>query len=201
MRTASWLATDPRGPWLRSGFCCPTPSSLTTTPSADLAGTGPFRGLSAYRSRLRCAGAPRRPARPSLLSLLPFPRVPPTLRRWTPARPRYHPSCQDVRLPPFIRESPSTSPPLPAIPGGCLFRRCIVRFMLRPARLPSPPDRLQREEDAISVPPPSEVPCHPRFYRRRSPADGGNQATWLNGKFAMIGTFTRQVAAGSEAAR
>jgi hypothetical protein len=30
----------PRGPWLRCGLCCPAPSSLTTTPSASLAGTG-----------------------------------------------------------------------------------------------------------------------------------------------------------------
>ena len=36
-------------------------------------------------------------------------------------------------------------PPLPAIPGGVMpFRRCIVRVMLRPARLPSPPDWLRR---------------------------------------------------------
>ena len=38
--------------------------------------------LAAYTPRLRCAGAPRRPMRPSLLSLPCSPHVPSTLRRW-----------------------------------------------------------------------------------------------------------------------
>ena len=33
---------DPRGPWLRTEFCCLGPSRLTTTPSASLAGTRPL---------------------------------------------------------------------------------------------------------------------------------------------------------------
>jgi len=79
---AAGRAADPRGPWLRSELCCLRPSSLTTTPSARLAGTGRFHGVSAYTPRLRCAGAPRRPARRSLLSLPCCPDVPRTLRRW-----------------------------------------------------------------------------------------------------------------------
>ena len=35
-------AADPRGPWLRSEFCCLGPSLLSTTPSASLAGTVPL---------------------------------------------------------------------------------------------------------------------------------------------------------------
>jgi hypothetical protein len=75
-------ATDPRGPWLRSEFCCLRSSSLTPTPSASLAGTARLHRFAAYTRGLRCAGAPRRPARPSLLSLSRCPHVPPTLPRW-----------------------------------------------------------------------------------------------------------------------
>ncbi len=75
-------AADPRGPWLRAALCCRGPSSLTTTPSVRLAGTEPFHGVTAYRLRLRCAGAPRRPARRSLLFRPCCPDVPSTLRRW-----------------------------------------------------------------------------------------------------------------------
>ena len=72
----------PRGPWLRAEFCCLGPSSLTTTPSASLAGTRATSRVAAYTRGLRCAGAPRRPTRPSLLSLARCPHVPPTLPRW-----------------------------------------------------------------------------------------------------------------------
>ena len=72
----------PRGPWLRPELCCLGPSSLTTAPSASPASTQQLHGLAVYMPRLRCAGAPRRPAGPSLLSLPGFPRVPPPLRRW-----------------------------------------------------------------------------------------------------------------------
>ncbi len=75
-------AADPRGPWLRSEFCCLGPSWLTTTPSVRLAGTRGLHGVAAYTPGLRCAGAPRRPARRSLLSLSCCPHVPPTLPRW-----------------------------------------------------------------------------------------------------------------------
>jgi len=99
-------AADPRGPWLRSGFCCLRSSSLTPTPSASLAGTARLH-RSAYTRGLRCAGAPRRPARPSRLSLPVCPHVPRTLRRW--GRRRF-PLCSDggTRLPRIRRGSPPT---------------------------------------------------------------------------------------------
>jgi len=74
----------PRGPWLRSELCCLGPSPRTTTPSASLVGTRRLHGHAAYTPRLRCAGAPRRPTRPSLLSPLCCPHAPPTLHRWVP---------------------------------------------------------------------------------------------------------------------
>ena len=55
---------------------------LLLTPSVRLAGAGRFHGVAAYTPRLRCAGAPRRPTRRSLLSLPCCPGVPRTLRRW-----------------------------------------------------------------------------------------------------------------------
>ena len=135
----------PRGPWLRSEFCCPGPSSRTPTPSAGLAGTRRFHGPAAYTQRLRCAGAPRRPARPSLLSLARCPYVPSTLRRWVRGP---VPLCgdRDARLPRATTESPPTRPVSASNPRrGMSFRRCIVRVMLRPACLPGPPDWLRRE--------------------------------------------------------
>ena len=108
----------PRGPWLRSEVCCLTPSWLTTTPSVSLASTRRFRGRAVYTSRLRCAGAPRRPARPSLLSLLHCPHVPSTIRRWVrDAVPllyasRYQASSISQRV--ATHENPS----LPAISDG-----------------------------------------------------------------------------------
>jgi len=103
------LPLYPRGPWLRFGLCCPDPSSLTTTPSASLAGTRRLHSPAAYTPRLRCAGAPRRPARPSLLSPLRFPHVPSTVRRWVRGA---DPLClrPDTRLPRPITESPPTRP-------------------------------------------------------------------------------------------
>ncbi len=100
-------AADPRGPWLRSELCCLRPSSLTPTPSASLAGTARLHRVTAYTRGLRCAGAPRRPARPSRLSLPVCPHVPRTLRRWGR---RQLPLCPDggTRLPRVRRGSPPT---------------------------------------------------------------------------------------------
>ncbi len=114
-------AADPRGPWLRSEFCCLGPSSLTPTPSVRLAGTGRLHGVTAYTPRLRCAGAPRRPTRRSLLSRSCCPCVPLTLRRWVRRPPSRCPRAGDDRLPRVRTESPPTTPPLPAMSGGCLL--------------------------------------------------------------------------------
>jgi hypothetical protein len=43
--------------------------------------------------------------------------------------------------------------------------------------------------------------CHSRFSRHPLPATAGSQARWAYGKPPIIGTFTRQVTAASEAAR
>jgi hypothetical protein len=136
----------PRGPWLRSEFCCLGPSRLTTTPAASPAGTQRFRGLAVYTSRLRCVGTPRRPAGPSLLSLPCSPDVPSTIHRWARAA---VPLRVRRSIPGFLALSPSRHPRKPASASnarrGVLFRCGIVRVMLRPVCLPCPPDWLRRD--------------------------------------------------------
>jgi hypothetical protein len=183
----------PRGPWLRAEFCCLGPSSRTPTPSAGLAGTQGFHGPAAYTPRLRCAGAPRRPARPSLLSLSRCPCVPSTLRRWVRSPPpvvwalRYQASsCYD-------RVATHGARLCQQCLTGNVFRRCIVRVMLRPACLPGPPGWLRRNGALCAPTPPSEAPCHPRFSRRPSLAAAGSQARGANGKSPLVGTCTRPV--------
>jgi hypothetical protein len=57
------------------------------------------------------------------------------------------------RLPRIISESPSTKPVAASnIRRGNPFRGCIVRFMLRPASLPSPPDWLRQDEATYPSP-------------------------------------------------
>ena len=80
---------------------------------------------------------------------------------WTCLRPnaggsaassRYH-WRSDARLPRFSSESPSTNARLcQQYPTGVLFRGCIVRFILRPACLSSPPDWLRQDEVICSSP-------------------------------------------------
>jgi hypothetical protein len=108
--------------------------------------------ICAYTQRLRCAGAPRRPARPSLLSLPRFPYMPSTLLRWciVPSR------CTHTMLADFLEllTSRLTTSPVSASNHrrGSPFRSCIVRFMLRPACLPSPPGWLRRDKVICSSP-------------------------------------------------
>ena len=104
----------PRGSWLRSELCCLGPSRLTPTPSASLVGTRRLHDLVAYTPRLRCAGAPRRPARPSLLSLLCCPHAPPTLHRWVPVA---VPLCFAHRVPGSLGLSSSRHPQRPSLPA------------------------------------------------------------------------------------
>jgi len=110
------------------------------------------------------------------------------------------PGLSDTRLPRITSESPPTSPSLPAVPDGGPFRGCIVRVMLRPVRLPGPPGWLPRGAGTPYTPP-AEVPCHSRFGHWPSPGSAGSQARWANGKSPIVGTFTRPVTTGSEAAR
>ena len=60
--------------------------------------------------------------------------------------PRYQASSTPERVATHVH------PSLPVITDGTLFRRCIVRFMLRPVRLPSPPDWLR--PDGVTCAPP-----------------------------------------------
>ena len=142
----------PRGPWLRLELCCLDPSSRTMTPSVSPTGTLRLHGLAAYTQRLRCAGAPRRPAGPSLLLRPCLPCMSSTLpRRARRALPLY--SHGDSKLPLTITESPPARPVSASnVRRGISFRGCIVRFMLRPARLPSPPDWLRRDEVTCASP-------------------------------------------------
>jgi len=109
--------------------------------------------LFAYTQRLRCAGAPRRPAGPSLLSLLLFPSVPSTLPRGSAAS--IIPFTQSA-VPGFLDLAASRHPPTPVSASntrrGNPFRGCIVRFILRPACLSSPPDWLRQDEVICSSP-------------------------------------------------
>jgi hypothetical protein len=105
----------------------------------------------AYTQRLRCAGAPRRPTRPSLLSLPRFPRMPSTLPRRSTVPSR----CARTLIPGFL-EFPTSRHPQHRLYQLCQtdspFRGCIVLVMLRPARLPSPPDWLRQDEVTCSSP-------------------------------------------------
>jgi len=106
-----------------------------------------------YAQRLRCAGAPRRPAGPSLLSLLLFLYVPSTLSRQV-----RQPSCpvklvSGSRLPRSLNESPPTTSVSASNTRRCLqFRDCSDHFMLRPVCLPSTPGWLQQDEVICSSP-------------------------------------------------
>ena len=152
----------PRGPRSEPGYAVPVHQRLSA-PSASLAGTRRLHGPAAYTPRLRCAGAPRRPARPSLLSLSRCPCVPSTLRRWVrgprPVVPG--PRCQASSS--YHRVATHEARLCQQSPTGLRFRRCIVRVMLRPACLPSPPDWLRRDGTTWSPTAPAEVPCHSRF--------------------------------------
>jgi hypothetical protein len=106
---------------------------------------------SPYTQRLRCAGAPRRPAGPSRLSLLSFPYVPSTI----PRRPAATSRCTSAAIPDFLEVAPSHRRHTHLYQRhltGILFRGCIVRFMLRPACLPSPPGWLRRDKVTCASP-------------------------------------------------
>ena len=113
-RCSSGHCRSTQGPWLRSEFCCLAPSSLTTTPSVSLMSTRRFRGPAVYTSRLRCAGAPRRPTRPSLLSLPRCPHVPSTIHRWV--RPAV-PLLVRGAVPGFLGNKTSRHPRPPSLPA------------------------------------------------------------------------------------
>ncbi len=123
----------------------------------------------------------------------------------TPAGPLHRPVTQGAAIPGSLELLASRHPQVPVSASnprrGNPFRRCIVRVMLRPVGLPSPPGWL-RPDGATAVPPGLlRYPCHSRFRRRPSPGGAGSQARWANGKSPIVGTCTRQVTAASEAAQ
>ncbi len=145
-------AADPRGPRLRPGSAVPALIAYTT-PCASLGGTRRLHGVRPLIPRALAGQArPRRAPRPSLLSLACCPHVPSPLRRWVRRRlPLW--SGSDARLPRIISGSPPTAPVSASnARRGNPFDAAAVRFMLRPARLPSPPGWLRRR----GTPPPSE---------------------------------------------
>jgi len=191
-------ATDPRGPWLRSELCCLGPSSFTTTPSVRLAGTGRFHGVTAYTPRLRCAGAPRRPARRSLLFRPCCPCVPLTLRRWVRHPP---PVVLGYALPGFLALGPSRHPHARLCqpsPAGLITT--LHHSLYAAARRLASPSWLAPTRGVDSLPLTSEDFCHPRFGPQASRSGDEGQARWANGKSPIVGTCTRPVTAGSEAA-
>ena len=97
----------PRGPWLRSELCCLDPSSLTTTPSASLAGTPRFHALPLIRAPSLCGSAEAtRETFPTFTAC--FPRVPPTLPRRSASPSRCLTS--DTRLPRPIKRVATARP-------------------------------------------------------------------------------------------
>jgi len=198
---AALVPLYPRGPWLRSEFCCLGPSSRTPTPSASLAGTRRLHGPAAYTPRLRCAGAPRRPTRPSLLSLSRCPCVPSTLRRWVRGP---FPLCRDrdARLPRPISESPPTRARLcQQFPTGFEIS-ALHRSRHAAARMFARPSGLARTRcNHMSCTSPSEDRVTPAFdgVRRRAPL--GVRLEGRTGNFPSSGLSPDQFTAGSEAAR
>ena len=139
----------PRGP--SSGLSYGLdPSPPNPTSCASPAGTSRLRFYT-YTQRLRGAGAPRRPAGPSLLSLAVLSCMLSTLPRWPTVSSR----CPRTAFPGFriSNESPPANTRLcQQFSTGHFFRGCIVLFMLRPAGLPSPPDWLRQDEATCTSP-------------------------------------------------
>jgi hypothetical protein len=143
------LPLDPRGPWLRPELCCLQPSALTTTPSASLAGTRRLRLVRLYAAPSLCGHAEAtHETFPTFTAALSTRAV-----DHTPVGPRRPPVTRrrGARLPQLHIESP------PTVVRLCqqsltdeAFRRCIVRVMLRPVRLPCSPDWLRHDDTHAS---------------------------------------------------
>jgi hypothetical protein len=82
-------------------------------PCASLADTLRLHDSFAYTQRLRCAGAPRRPARPCLLLLPCFPCMMPTLPRCSTVPCRY----THTVVPGFLELLASRQPQRPSLPA------------------------------------------------------------------------------------
>jgi hypothetical protein len=203
-----------------TGRCARGPASL---PQGSLAPDRVMlsRSLLAYYDPIRQSRRRAATSRPSRLYAAPslcgsasatrgtfptFPAVlsPPAVDP-TPAGSLRRPVARDAAIPGSLELLASRHPQVPVSASnprrGNPFRRCIVRVMLRPVGLPSPPGWLQ-PDGATAVPPGLlRYRCHSRFWRRPSSGGAGSQARWANGKSPIVGTCTRQVTAASEAAQ
>src|SRR3954466_9623551 len=106
-------------------------------PSAPLAGTSRLHRRAAYTRCLRCAGAPRRPASGSGLSLPFRPDMPSSL---TPGSSTSHVSSVAMPTRPSPRSERLGTPKTPAIrfTRDLVFEASLVRQLLRPVRLLAP---------------------------------------------------------------
>ena len=175
----------PRGPWLGFELYCLDPSWPSTTPCASPAGTLRFRfslirSAFAVRERLGdprdlpyfCGCAFRACCRPCSGGP---PRLPIVLTRRFQASSNYHGvathktiSASNIRR--VIR-----------------FRSCIVLVMLRPARLPSPPDWLRRDEATCTSPRPLRYIVTPAFDAARYRATLGVRLDGRTGNLPSSG--------------
>ena len=155
----------------------------------------------AYTPRLRCAGAPRRPTRPSLLSLPRCPCAPSTLRRWVRGP---LPLCRDrdARLPRLITESPPTTARLcQQYPTGFELS-ALHRSRHAAARMFAQPSGLATTRGSpMACIAPAEDRVTPAFdgVRRRAPL--GVRLKGRTGNLPSSGLSPDQFTAGSEAAR
>ncbi len=88
---------------------------------------------------------------------------------------------------------PPQRPSLPAIPDGVMrFRRCIVRVMLRPVRLPGPPDWLRRCERPTPCTSPAEDRVTPAFHATCRQAASGVKLDGRTGNLPSLGLAPNQ---------
>jgi len=148
---------------------------------------------SPYTQRLRCAGAPRRPTRPSLLSLLLLSIRAIDLTTGGSAVPS---RCTRTAISGFLDLRASRHPQRPSLPaisdGVSCFRGCIVRFMLRPVCLPSPPDWLRRGEVICSSPRLLRYIVTPAFDAARCQAALGVRLNGRTRNFPLLGLSPNQ---------
>jgi hypothetical protein len=200
-RCATGPASLPQGgPWLRSEFCCLGPSSLIPTPSASLAGTRRFHGPAVYIAPSLCRHASAIhetfPTSAAVLSARAIDPTPVGLRGCPIAV-----APPSTRLPRSVSESPPTSRRLcQQYSTVFIFRSCIVRCRYGPRVCQALLTGYRQMESRV-LHRAFSGPRHPRFWPRSSPSAAGSQARWANGKSPIVGTFTRQVTAASEAAQ
>mgnify|MGYP001067716669 FL=1 len=141
----------PRGPQLRCELCCLIPSPLLRPHVPVPRARCDFAALPLYAAPSLCGSAKAtRGTFPTFTAVLSMRAIDhtPAVRCTIPLC-----SCSDSRLPRNRSESPpTTSVSTSNTRRTEQFRGCIVRFMLRPACLPSPPGWLRRDEVTCASP-------------------------------------------------